>query len=771
MDKRRSSPQLRRVDKSKELQRRRARSSRVQVTAKTYPRTIRSTRNGILGLSALSILFALVLVLSLFRIQVSSHQKYSQDAAAVHYERSVIAPQRGKIVDRNGLPLAVSTYEYTIGMTPSAIHSWKSGGDRDVQIMKRMGEILSIENDVMLKLLKMKDEAYVTIKKGVDRETTEKLKAYLKEMVVGGVVIDTVAKRSYPEKELASSVVGFVSTNESLSKGVIGLESYYDVDLRGTPGYRFRPIDNYSGHQLPFSESTEQEAVNGYTLQLHLDSQLQAYSEDLLRQWVKAFNIKDGAEIIVMNPKTGAVLAMANSETFDLNDPYGPPSYENPKNWKPFENQKQMDYIFSKRWANQSVSRNYEPGSTYKAITVAAALEEKSVKEDQYFSDAPIWVPGFDTYPISCWSGDHHHGYENIRQGLANSCNPIMVQTAYTLGIKRFYDYVRAFGHRDLTGIDLPAESISQIHLEKDAKLFDMAPMSFGESNTLTPIQLLNAFNVFGNGGYLPVPRVVSKILDDEGSVVREIKPEYIRQVLSKETTDKMLDYLRAPVEESYNKLWLMPGYGLAGKSSTSNYELEGDPPGTTHGVLSFASVSPYWDPQVSVLVIMHDVPKTMTSATLLKMNARIAERALELNGVQRHYSDQDVDWVNEIYYVPDLKGKKLSEVPALVMDGNLDVVTEAKAKDTDVVKFQSPPAGAPMNRNGQIYVTYAQTSVADEVDVPNFVGMTHDQARILAKRLRLNLFFQGSPTEKITEQSVTAGQRVKAFTVVRIFS
>lgn len=728
-----------------------------------YPNSTMISRGSIMVLAVAVLLIFIVLIVSLFRIQILNHDFYSREAAAIHYRRQIDIPERGRILDRNGLPLAVSTYEYTIGITPSALRSWDYDGPDAKGIIQALAKLLDMPEADVREAAAMEEESYVTLKKHVTREACDALKAWRSAHSIGGIVVDTVLMRSYPEKDLASSVVGFAATRDSILEGVIGVEAYYDEELRGKPGFSFEQVDNYASQELLFTEGTRQQAVPGQDIQLTIDSDLQAYCEQMLRNMVPAYDIKDGAEIVVLENKTGEILAMANHTTFDLNNPYAAPEGVKKSDWDPFSNKEQMDYVFEQLWRNRSVSMLYEPGSTFKSLTVATALEEKAVGEDETFSDEAVWVPGFIDYPISCFSGETGHGYETMYEGLMRSCNPIMVRVAMHMGIETFFSHFRAFGVMEKTGVDLPAEAEPIIHTEYDSALIDQASISFGESNTITPLHLAMAYSVFGSDGKLIRPHIVKKILNRDGSVANRIEPEFVRQAISKETADKMLYYLGGPPSDYGVSV---PGYGFTGKTSTSNYE---DEDGFVHDVMSFCAVSPSWDPRVTVLIVFHDSHPLMASEYDMTMNAMITERALRNLGVARSLSDSEAYALSSDYWLPDLSGMTMREAARALLPHRIQIVRQEGASWDQKVALQYPAAGSVMNENGYVYLGFNQSKREANVTVPDFVGMDYDQARRMAEQIGLNLRFSGDVRKSVSSQNVDAGSLLLPQSIVDV--
>lgn len=732
-----------------------------------YPKTVAGTRGGILLVASLTVIFALYLIATLFNVQIVSHEKYVQDAAVLRYDKVPVYPERAAIYDSTGLPLAITTYDFTIGFTPRSLGSWlpDDKAPNKPTLAEKIAEILGIDQAEMSGYLAQEDASYIQLKKNVSTDVTNRLREYLNENQVFGVVIDPVMRRRYPAGDVGASIIGFASKTGDNISGVMGIEAFYDSELRGKPGYSYTQIDNYSGRQLPFTDATSQTEIKPNALKLHINARLQEFCQSLVKQYVTTYGAQQG-EIVVMNPKTGAVLAMANHTQFDLNDPYAAPEGKDPKTWDPFTNDKDIEYLYERIWRNRATQSLYEPGSSYKTLTVAMAMEEKYFEEDELFSDDPIWVEGHDAYPISCWS-NWGHGMETVRMALVRSCNPVMIQLAEGIGIEKFYDYVRAFGHQEKTGVDLPAESDTYLHAEKDRMPIDLANLSFGESSVITPLHLTNAVSALVNGGLLMRPQVADAFVDANGLVVQDIKPEVVRRVISTETSAKMLDYMRSVVTnyEGAPEGETM-GYGSGGKTSTSNF-VEND----EKAVISFVNVAPYYDPKVVVLAVLHEPENGILSKITARMSAQAAGVALEQMGVPKDKSLSDDMWYIFIQrMVPNLAGYNFATVGRTTLPHNLYLDMEAEAPEGASVKYQYPPAGELINNRGTIYISHSGKPMTDIVTVPNFANLGFEGAYKLAEEMGVNILLQGGEEGKVTQQSVEAGKTVLKYSIIKLW-
>lgn len=708
--------------------------------ARSGNRTVRSNARGGIFVAALFIFLAAgYLLYSLARIMIHDHDAYAREAASQHFRQIVDYPERGEIRDANGFALAVNNYVYTIGITPASLNTIPAGRLSRAEIVAGMAQILEIDEAEMAEKADQLDASYIILKKNVNRTMYNELRDFLILHQIGGVSIDAEMDRYYPEQSLASNIIGFTNKEHQLISGVNGLEAYYNDILSGVPGYTYAEVDNYSNAELPYTVPTVEEAVDGYNLQLNIDMNIQAILEEELDKYVERFSMAEGGVAIIMDPHSGAVLGMAQNGRYDMNEPFSvPTSYHGDhEDWDPHNHEEDMDYLTQKVWLNRAISEPYEPGSTYKALTAAMALDQRSVSETQTFSDDPIYVTGWDEYPISC-SVHGGHGFVTMEQGLWTSCNPVYVQVAQSMGVSTFYQYVQAFGHHEITGIDLPYE-VSGIQQENPVEI-DMAVNSFGEQATLTPIQMVNAFATLGNGGILYTPQIVDKITDKSGNVLEDISAEAVRRVISEETSETILEYMRGVVTEGGGATADILGYRVAGKTSTST---SGE--NEERIVISFASVAPYDDPKIAVITILYlPEPKTLSWPSQL-LNREVTERTLKYMGVPKVYSMEDLETLFKQEPVRNLVGGDMRTAVQNSPIVHWNVVQEEGTSFDDIVTAQYPSTDELANGFGTIYASVSGEIPEDLVRVPDFSGLNIDEARDLAAEQGVNIRLSGT--------------------------
>ncbi len=747
------------------------RKARADEELPPYRATSRNQSRKTIFLAAIvMLLFLTSLVLRLFETQIINYNSNARRAAGLQYKNDVNYPERGEIIDRMGNKLAVTTYVYTIGITPKNFRAANSEKMPQSLLCETVAELLDIPIETVSEAVEQTDKQYVQLKKNVSRADYDRLQEFLRGYNVGGLAADIEMLRYYTQPDLAPQVIGFTYKEDRNIAGANGLENMYNKELSGTPGFSYGQVDHFSNSQLYFSEGVSQSQSTGYNLVLHLDSYVQSVLETELESMIEPLNFQGGGVGIVMDVKTGGVLAMAQTGSFDPNDPYGLPqglSAEEVEDWHPLTDQDQQDLLTSKVWLNRAISEPYEPGSTYKAFTVAMALEEQAVSETETFSDEPIHVKGWDAYPIKCSAYPANHGYETMKEGLWYSCNPVMVQIAQRIGRGAFYDYVQAFGHLELTGIDLPGEQLGLNH--ENPSDVDLAVWSFGEQATVTPIQLLNTFAAIGNGGLLMEPQVADYFTDENGNVVRDIQPKVLRRILSKETSEKTIEYMRGVVTDGTAPVAEVPGYNPAGKTSRSTHG-END----EFSVVSFASVAPAENPQIAVLIVMYLPQPSTTSWPAQYVNGRVTEKTLEYLKVPRKYTQEMAMDVFNGKLVPKLAGQNRYAATVNAGYANFDLFYNSNVDfdpgSSATIQYQYPDSGQKINGKGLLYMSTDPQQQPDQVTVPDFYGMDMDEALKLAEQSSLNVRFVGSgPSGTVQSQSADPESEIMRYSVIEL--
>lgn len=516
-------------------------------------------------------------VIRLFWLQVVDGRMYGNLVNQQTFKSRIISPKRGLILDRNYEELAINVPVETIYMNPNILREWNGN------VNKTAGEIADIlnidRNNLIVKL--NKSNQYEVIYRKADRSLSDKLKQWIRTNKAEGIYFSQEEKRVYPNKNLAAQVIGFTGID---NQGLSGIELSMEKYLLGQPGMISEYVDAV-GLELPMSDEKRIDVQDGFNVVLTIDSDLQSYAEEVLQKAIDDNKVVNGGVAIAMDPRNGQVLAMVSKPDFDLNNPY-----EIPGNTK-ISDEKKL-------WINKAVSSTYEPGSTFKSVTASASLEEGIITPESEVADVPINVSGW-TINSTKPGG---HGKETFRQSVYNSDNPVFVKIAMSLGIDKFYSYVRAFGFNEKTGIELPGEAGSIF--QKDPTQIDMATASFGQSFQITPIQMITAYTAIENGGQLLKPQIVKELTDSKGNVVKLFDTKIIRNPISKQTADALKDILEGVVSEGTGKEAFIDGYRIAGKTGTSE-TFENGKRSKDRYVASFMGFAPTDNPKIGVLVIL----------------------------------------------------------------------------------------------------------------------------------------------------------------------
>lgn len=699
------------------------------------------------------LLFAGYLIHQLYQIQIVSHDIYADRAASQLYKKIAEQPQRGRILDRNGIELAGTTYVYRIGMTPGDVRSI-TGTATTGQIAAQIADILEMDKAEVDDALAQKDATYVPLTSDVPRSQADRLSAYKSEHQIGGIRIDAEPKRYYTNGQLASQVIGFTRHGEENLTGQLGIELYYNDLLTGQPGYTYGETDNYSMGGLPFTIPTSLRAKNGENLMLNLDINIQKIVQEELEKTIRLYDITQGGVAIVMDPYTGAVLAMADYPYFSSEDPTEQPATWSGESWDASESET-IEYLSASVWRNRAISDGYRPGSTMKALTLAMTLEEAKSTISQEYNDAPIQVRG---ETISCHN-KVGHGHETLEQAFWRSCNPVFAQLSLKLGVERFYDYIQAFGLMDKTNIDLPAESTGLIHSQPTE--LDMATFSYGESATVTPLQLITAFSTFANGGRLVQPMIARAVLDDEGQTVREYQNETVRNIIADTTAAQVKDMLRGVVMFGTGSGAYVEGYSVGGKTSTATYvegsSVTGQPSENPddYYTLSFASIAPTDTPEIVTLVVLYkpEDPK-LSSSIAAKTNGQIVSRTLEYLGIEREYNENDVSRLSAVAPVPDLSGLTYAQAGYELMEqGFRAQAGESGMGDGTIVRYQWPAVGTELHAKGLVYLYSEPPSEDIRVTIPDFTGKNVHECIRAAADAGLNIRIDGDSLGLAVEQ------------------
>lgn len=629
-------------------------------------------------------------------IQVVDSGEY-QKKAMEQWTRDIKIPsKRGIIYDRNGKKLAISATAYEIIVNPAQVK------DKEA-VATALSEALELDREAVLAKISKK-QASVTIKKKVDGEIVKKLR----EKELKGVVYNEDTKRFYPQRNFASYILGFTTID---NLGQEGVEKTFDKYLNGFPGRNIKMTDAH-GQELPDSDSKYYEPQDGLNLVLTIDEVIQHFAEKAVENTYVEQKAKR-VTAIVMEPKTGDILALAVKGDYDNNEPRKP-SESMLENWSTLTPAQQTDAMMQ-LWRNPAVSDTYEPGSTFKIITTAAGLEENVVKrDDKFFCNGYVTIAG---KRLKCWRSNRPHGSETFIVGVQNSCNPVFIEVGQRLGRDKFYKYIKAFGFGEPTNVKLPGEAVGIVRSASKMGPVELATVSFGQGISVTPIQLITAVCAAVNDGYLMEPRIAKKLVDNEGNTVHEFQPKTVRQVISKETSTELRAILESVVAEGTGKSAYVPGYKVGGKTGTAQKAENGRyVPGKF--VASFVGFAPANDPQVAVLVVI-DEPGGFShfggqiASPVVKS---IISDTLRYLDVKPQYTQAELDLMQKpLVKVPEVKNLTLKEAIRILAENKLRYQLESgegEASINSLIVDQTPKAGAQINEDGEV-ILYAKPNAS----------------------------------------------------------
>ena len=694
----------------------------------------------------------LVLILRLANWQFVRGSEMQTSAIEQQTMDSVVTSKRGIIYDRNGKVLAQSVSVQTVTASPAEVKKSKKAA----KTAKKLAELLNMDADEIEKKI-TKNSMYEIVARKIDNSTAEKIrKAGLK-----GIYLIEDSKRTYPYGSLASHVVGFVGTD---NQGLAGTEMVYDKYLKGMPG-RMISAKSASGTEMPYKYEKYINPENGSNLVLTIDEVIQHFVEEELKQAVADYDVENGAACIIMNAKTGEILAMATQPDFDLNQPFEltEDMQKQLEGLSGDERKTEYNKLLNKLWRNKAVVDGYEPGSTFKPFTGAMALEENLVGQNEHFlCTGAVHVGG---HTIHCWK-TAGHGSLTFREGFENSCNPVFMALGARVGAKNFYKYFKKFGFTETTGFDLPGEASGTFHSMDRFNDAEIATSSFGQSFIVTPLQLITAYTAITNGGTMVRPHVAKELVDDDGNVIKSFDNQVIRQAISKETADTIRDILEGVVSNGTAKNAYIKGFRLGGKTGTS----EKTPRGSGKYIASFVGFAPANDPEIIGLVML-DEPmggSYMGGQIAAPTFKKIFDEVLRYMGVEPQYTEEEAQTLDKT--VPNVVGLEKSAIPKAFAESGLKYNIIGSGKS---VVSQVPKGGATLPE-GSTVALYTEEDSQTEVTVPNVCSYTATDANILLTNAGLNMKVSGATdtgqgAAVVGSQSPEAGSRVKRGSVVTV--
>ncbi|MDY2691140.1 MAG: penicillin-binding transpeptidase domain-containing protein [Oscillospiraceae bacterium] len=744
----------------------------------------------------LMVLFGVVvfipLIVTLYNLMIRDHDYYEAQAIDNQTRYTSLSASRGQIFDRNMNVLASSKTVETVFIDPNEIAQEMTKPENSNlldHIARGLSEILDVSTDFVYKQAEDKAFRYKVIRRKIPEELADEVRSFVSENEIKGVYLETDAQRYYPYSSLAAQVMGFVSTD---NVGSEGLEAYYDSYLQGTAGKVVTTKGNY-GSEMLYTYEKYYDASDGDSLVTTIDQTVQHYLEKNLETAIEKYDIINGAFGIVMDVNSGQILAMANLGSYDPNNYQE--IYDQALAGQ-LEAQYQDALLLDKdsdayqeamsaynqavaaerlrQWRNRCVSDGYEPGSTFKLVTLAAALDCGAVTENSTF-----YCGGHETFndreqEVSCWKAAGH-GMQTTMEALGHSCNIAFGHIGVNMTRKTFVEYFKAFGFLEKTGVDLPGEASGLFWAEDKFSVANLISASFGQTFRVTPMEQVRAVAAIVNGGYLLKPYVVSQVLDSDGNVVKSNERTVLRQVISEETSATMRKMMEYVVTDGTAGSAKTPGYRVGGKTGTSEkidtYDENGKP--VEDKIVSFIGVAPIDDPKYVVLVAL-DTPNYVAGTSYTPHNQYISGglmaaptvRDIFLDilpylGVEPDYSSDDIRGVN--ITLPDVIGMTEDEAAALLSGKSITYRTVGQGS---TVTDQLPSPGAEVPGNSEIILYFGNAvKTTEQVEVPDFVGYGIADVDYLATNA--GLYIQAKGTDHRDEYVTVAYQDIEPGTMV----
>lgn len=727
-----------------------------------------------IAMLALVIGFVGVASVRLFDIAVINGEKYQNAALEQQLYDTLISAPRGDIYDKNMNLLATSSTAWTVYITPNGIFKIKDESKKSLiknTIADGLSEILDIDRETIYSQTEKKSY-YVTVKKKIDKPTADKVREFItkyEDLELGTYIgIDETTKRYYPNNNLASVLLGFVGND---NQGLSGIESYYDTELTGVAG-RVVAAKSAQGTNMPLTYERVEEAIQGNSLVLTIDNYVQYIAEKYLEEGVLANKAQDRGACIVMNVNSGEILALAVKGDFDPNDAFTL-SFEDQElvNAEEDETAKKelQTKLLNRQWRNKAVSDTYEPGSVFKVVTAAMALEENLVNLNSSFTCNHLITIAGQKYHCHKKGG---HGTQSLLHTMVNSCNPAYIMIGQLVGSTNFDKYFEAFGLTKKTGIDLPGESQSVFHKLTEKGAVELASASFGQTFTVTPIQMITAISAAVNGGNLVQPHVVNKILDSEGNIVKSVGTTVKRQVISSQTSATVRAMMEAVVSQSSTKNMYVAGYQTGGKTGTSqkDYASVNTETGERY-IASYLAVAPADKPEIAVLVMI-DEPSAgqyYGSAVSAPIGAEILTEVLPYLGYEPQYTEQELAKLS--VSVPNVIGESLTVAKGKINNNNLNYKIVGSG---DTVIKQMPMSTDTINSGGTV-ILYTEEIVGEESKtvVPDFTGLGISAANAKAAESGINIHFSGNTSSVgvvAYKQSISPETSVEKGTVITVY-
>ena len=718
----------------------------------------------------LVILLTILMLSLIFRIgwlQFVQGASLKEAATKQQTTSRIISPSRGSIYDSTGKPLAISAKVDTITINPQKFiveDSSEETTNLQEKVSKAFSEIFELDYDEVYSKV-TSSSSIQTIAKKVEEDKVNRLKDWMKENeIYDGINIDTDTKRYYYYGSLASNLIGFCGDD---NQGLSGIEYYWNSTLTGTPG---KITTSQDAAQDIISNNNENyiPAQNGSNITLTIDYNIQTIAEKYLKQAVADNECNRGGNIIVMDPSNGDILAMASYPDFDLNTPFTPNEAIS-TGWDELSSSSKSAALQT-MWRNPAVSNTYEPGSVFKVLVSAIALEENLVETDTPGIFSCIGYQDIYGTQIKC-AKTSGHGYQSLREALEHSCNPAFMQLGAKIGKETLYKYFDAFGLFEKTGIATSGEAVGTFHNLEDVGPVELATTSFGQRFTITPLQMITSVCAIANDGVLMQPRIVKSIENTDTNTVTTIEPKAIRQVVSSETAEQVRSMMESVVVEGGGRYGQVAGYNIGGKTGTSE-----PPPGREEEgyVASFLAIAPVENTKVAVLLTLYDPAENnnyggQIAAPVVAQVLSEVLPYLEIPSNNTTISTTPTDAHNSLQTItlPDVQNRTVAQSIKILEEAGFKCDTSSS--EDSIVAEQVPKPGTPLLRGAIVKLYSNKNSERVPVTVPNVKGNTPTKAKSVLINENLNVKIVGPQTGKVVSQDPIAGTEVEEGSVITI--
>ena len=690
-----------------------------------------------------------LLLVKMLYLTVIKGPELAEEAETQWKSEMNLTAMRGNIVDRNGSILVTSTNVYRIEVDMDTLKTYIEDEKTTVEkVSSDLAEALGASYDDIYGKLSDEENKFIILSKGLEKDVIDKVKS----LEIRGLVYYDEIERYYPNGNYLSQVLGIINSE---GVGLTGLELQYDDYLSGLSGIRIGGVDAYS-NDLPFVSGKQTNAINGKDIVTTIDENLQYYAELVANEGLETYKAKR-VSITIMNPNNGEILAMASTPGYDPNDPYE--GYEN------FEGDTENDKI-QNMWRNSIVSDTYEPGSTFKIITMAAAMEEGLIHDDDVF--VCNGSKTFGDVNVHCWNLSGH-GAQTAAEILKNSCNVGFMELGARLGAEKLNEYIKKLGFGSITGIDLPGEAEGIVKSTNSISDIDLATIAFGQTNTLNALQLLTAVNAVANGGNLIQPHIVKEIThkDSNGNTIvdKTIEGKTTENVLSEKTSATLREYLERTATQDEGAGTFVQGYDIGGKTGTAQkVDIETGSYSADKYIASMVAMTPVDDPQLTVYISV-DEPSTgvyyggqVASPLMKKLFSHIFAYIESPTGKASYSISKDV-------VIPEVRGKSIEEAKSILEENGLGCEING---DGNTIVSINPYPGTTVKAGSKITLTASsKSSIDNKIIMPDLAGTTVEFAINLLDNLGLQYEYEGSG--KVVEQSISSGELISSGTKVKL--